>query len=66
VPADPPAAVRALVEEVNARRREHYAQIAREQGIPVEAVAARAGEKLVAKTPAGQWVAGPDGRWRKK
>jgi uncharacterized protein YdbL (DUF1318 family) len=66
VPADPPPAVKALVKDVNAKRRERYAQIAREQAIPIEAVAAQAGQKLVDRAPSGQWVAGSDGRWRKK
>ncbi|HFD16193.1 MAG TPA: DUF1318 domain-containing protein [Rhodospirillales bacterium] len=61
-----PAAARALVEEVNAKRRKAYEAIARKNGVPVEAVAAIAGEKAIAKTPPGQYVMGTDGRWRRK
>lgn len=56
---------RRLVAEVNARRRAHYEQIAREQGTPVAAVAALAGQKLIARMPAGTWI-GDDGRWYRK
>jgi uncharacterized protein YdbL (DUF1318 family) len=57
--------VRQLVAEVNARRRAAYEQIAREQGTAVEAVAALAGQKLIARMPAGSWI-GDDGRWYQK
>ncbi len=66
VTADAPAAAKALVEEINAKRRKAYEAIARKNGVPVEAVAAIAGEKAVAKTPKGQYVMGADGKWRKK
>ena len=58
-------AARKLVAEVNAKRRAHYEQIAREQGTPVAAVAALAGQKLIARMPAGTWI-GDDGRWYQK
>lgn len=61
-----PAEVRRLVEDVNAKRREAYEQIAKKNGVPVDAVAALAGAKLIEKTPPGQYVMGADGRWRRK
>ncbi len=64
-PAAPPAA-QTLVEEINAKRRRAYEAIAEKNGVPVEAVAAIAGEKAIAKTPAGQYVMGADGKWRRK
>lgn len=57
--------VRALVDDVNAKRRAAYQQIAREQGTAVEAVAALAGQKLIARMPAGTWI-GDGGRWYQK
>jgi uncharacterized protein YdbL (DUF1318 family) len=57
--------VRQLVAEVNAKRRAAYEQIAREQGTPVAAVASLAGQKLIAKMPAGSWI-GDGGRWYQK
>lgn len=58
-----PAAVRALVEEVNAKRRTAYQEIAHKNGVPFEAVAALAGKKLIEKTPPGQWVMDEKGQW---
>jgi hypothetical protein len=57
--------VKALVADVNAKRRAHYEEIAQRTGAPVEAVAALAGQKLLANAPAGQWVNDGNG-WRKK
>jgi uncharacterized protein YdbL (DUF1318 family) len=59
------AEVRALVAEVNAKRRAAYEQIAREQGTAVEAVAALAGQKLIDRMPAGSWI-GANGHWYQK
>lgn len=66
VPADAPAEVRAMVERINAERRARYAEIAQKQNAPVDAVAKIAGEKLVERAPAGQYVLGADGQWRQK
>jgi uncharacterized protein len=66
VDANAPADVRALVDQVNAERGAKYAEIAQKQGASIDAVAKIAGEKLIARTPAGQYVLGADGRWRMK
>src|ERR687898_2159337 len=63
VVADPPAEVRDLVEQVNRQRREKYDEVAKERGVPLDAVAKITGEKQLERTPAGQSVAGADGRW---
>jgi hypothetical protein len=60
-----PADVRQLVEDVNAKRRAHYEEIAKRNGAPVEAVAALAGQKLIASLPAGTFVNDGSG-WKKK
>ncbi len=57
--------VKALVDEVNAKRRAAYEEIAKRNGAPVEAVAALAGQKLIANLPAGQFVNDGSG-WKKK
>jgi uncharacterized protein YdbL (DUF1318 family) len=63
---DAPASAKALVEDINARRKDHYARIAKEENTSVEAVAAIAGEKLVEKAPSGHYVKpGPSGLWVK-
>jgi uncharacterized protein len=66
VDANTPGDVRAMVDEVNAERKQKYAQIAAERGTSVEAVAQIAGQKLIARAPSGQYVLGADGQWRQK
>lgn len=66
VKADTPAAVRALADEINAKRRQEYAAIAERRGVPVEAVAQIAGQKLIDRAGRGEWVLGADGRWQQK
>ncbi|HET6469019.1 MAG TPA: YdbL family protein [Geminicoccaceae bacterium] len=63
---DAPAEVRRLVEDINSRRRERYAEIARERNVSTEAVAAIAGQKLVTQAPRGQWVFDAEGVWKQK
>jgi uncharacterized protein len=61
-----PAALRAQVEQVNAQRMQRYDQVARSNGAPVDGVQAVAGRQLIDRTPAGQYVLSPSGRWVKK
>jgi uncharacterized protein YdbL (DUF1318 family) len=66
VDANASADVRAMVDRINAERQAKYAAIAKKQGTPTDAVAKIAGQKLIERAPAGQYVLGPDGQWRKK
>ena len=66
VDANAPADVRALVDQVNARREAKYQEIAAKQGAPVAAVAQITGKRLIERAPAGQYVLGADGQWRQK
>jgi hypothetical protein len=66
VAADAPAEVRAMVERINAERRARYAEIAKKQNAPLDAVAKIAGQKLIERAPSGQYVLGADGQWRQK
>ncbi|MFB3118365.1 MAG: YdbL family protein, partial [Myxococcota bacterium] len=61
-----PADVKALVKDVNNKRREKYQSIAKKRGAPVEDVATLAGAKLVERAPAGQYVMDSNAKWRKK
>jgi hypothetical protein len=65
VPASAAPEVVKLAAEVNAKRRAHYERIAAETGTSLDAVAARAGHKLIDKAPSGQYVM-RDGGWTKK
>ncbi len=58
--------VQGLVDDINAKRRAKYAEIAKKRSAPTEAVAQIAGKKLIERTPAGQYVRGSDGQWRQK
>jgi uncharacterized protein YdbL (DUF1318 family) len=49
-----------------ARKLRSIAEIAKKRGTSVDAVAGLAGQKLVQRTPGGQYVRGSDGRWLKK
>jgi uncharacterized protein len=66
VDANAPASVRALVDEINAKREAKYKEIAAKQGAPVAAVAQITGKKLIERAPKGQYVLGADGQWRQK
>jgi hypothetical protein len=66
VSASAPPAAKQLALDINAKRKLKYAEIAKQNGTAVDAVAALAGGKLIERTPAGQYVMGADGRWQKK
>lgn len=57
--------VNALVESINSKRKAHYQKIATKNGISLEAVEVRAGQKAIEKTPAGQYI-NSGGGWQKK
>ena len=58
--------VKALVEEINQKRREKYDAIAEKRGTSVEAVAALAGAKLVENASPGEYVMTSSGKWIQK
>jgi uncharacterized protein YdbL (DUF1318 family) len=66
VDANAPGDVRAMVDRVNAERRQKYDDIAAERATSVEAVAQIAGQKLIERAPSGEYVLGADGQWRQK
>ena len=60
------AEVRDLLREVNEERRRRYAQIARDNGVALEQVAALAWERAVRATRPGHYVQDANGGWVKK
>jgi uncharacterized protein YdbL (DUF1318 family) len=66
VQADAPQALIELVREVNRQRRERYQQIARDNGISIDAVAQLAYARAVEATRSGHIVEDADGRWVRK
>ena len=61
-----PGDVKALVKDVNSKRKTKYKDIAKSRGASVESVAALAGAKLVKRAPAGEYVMDSSGKLRKK
>lgn len=62
-PAD--AEARALIEDVNQKRRQAYDEIAKKNRTDVRSVETLAGEKSIQNTKPGNYVEGPGG-WVKK
>lgn len=60
------AEVRALIKDVNAKRRAKYQQIATKNGISIADVEALAGQKALDRTAAGNYIKPATGGWRKK
>jgi hypothetical protein len=60
------AALRALVDSVNAKRREIYEAQAKKQGVPKEEVGKVYALEIAAKAPPGTWFLGEDGKWVQK
>jgi len=61
---DPSPEIKSLVADVNAKRRERYEQIAKQNGIDLADVEARAGQRAIQLTTSGGWVF--VSRWEKK
>jgi uncharacterized protein YdbL (DUF1318 family) len=61
-----PAEIRELVQDINARRRVKYEEIAKKSGAAVNAVAARAGTKLIERAAEGNFVMDASGKWVRK
>jgi uncharacterized protein len=59
-----PAAVQAMVDDLNIRRREEYTRRARETGSTVEQFAFTTGCNLIARTVPGEKYQAPDGSWQ--
>lgn len=62
----PSGEVQALIDKVNAKRRNHYRSIASRNGVGIEEVGRITAEKLINGLPRGVYFQAPDGAWRKK
>jgi uncharacterized protein YdbL (DUF1318 family) len=60
------AEVRALIQEVNAKRRAEFERTASNTGATLEQVALRFYELAVQRTAPGNYYQDPSGRWQKK
>jgi len=57
--------VQQLVNTINAKRRQHYTEIAKRNNTSLQAVEHLAGKKAIEKTPAGQYIK-INGSWTRK
>lgn len=60
------ASLRRQINEINAKRRAVYDEVAEENSATVEQVARLTGEKQIARAPAGQYVMDETGNWVRK
>ncbi len=60
------AEARALVDDINNRRRQEYERISSENGQPQDVVEKLAAEKLIGRLGAGQYYEDENGNWRRK
>ncbi|QSX31392.1 YdbL family protein [Shewanella cyperi] len=57
---------RAIMDEVNAKRRAHYQKIAAQNQISTEDVAKLAAEKAIRAADKGEWIQDAKGNWLRK
>ncbi len=58
--------VQALVNEVNAKRKQEYARISAENSQPVDIVAKLAAEQIINDLEPGLFFQAPDGSWKQR
>jgi len=63
---DAPAEIRSLVQEVNAKRKAGYMDIANQQGVPLSEVEKVGGKTAIEKTLPGNYIRDTGGTWHKK
>ena len=61
-----PADVKALVTNVNKKRKAHYQKIAKQQGTALSEVEKVGGNETIEMTLRGNYIKDASGRWRKK
>ena len=61
-----PADVKALMNDINAKRRQEYQSIASRNKTELNVIEALAGKKAIDRTPPGQYVRLPSGKWVRK
>ncbi len=61
-----PGDVQALVQKINQKRKALYQNIASKNGTSLQAVEKMAGKKTTNKTPSGQFIRMPSGKWVRK
>ena len=62
----PAADVKALMSNINTKRKQKYAEVAAKVGKPLSVVEQLAGKKAIEKTSAGRFIQLPNKSWLKK
>ncbi|ATI03246.1 MULTISPECIES: YdbL family protein [Cycloclasticus] len=62
----PSADIKALISDINAKRKQKYAHVAAKVAKPLSVVEQLAGKKAIEKTSKGHFIQFPDGQWVKK
>ncbi len=57
---------RAVVKQVNKKRRQLYGKRAKQQNAPIDQVGRVFAKKILGKAPKGTWFLEESGRWRRK
>ena len=63
---DVPPDIKALVRDVNAKRKARYQSIAQKQAVPLSEVEKVGGTTAIDRTLSGNYIKDSSGRWRKK
>ena len=63
---DVPPDIKALVRDVNAKRKSRYQSIAQKQAVPLSEVEKVGGTTAIDRTLSGNYIKDSSGRWRKK
>lgn len=58
--------VKKLIADINTKRKDLYQSIAKRNKTSLDVVEKMAGKKAMEKTPSGQYVMQPSGKWQKK
>jgi len=66
VKPDTPNDIKKLVQDINAKRRERYLEIAKKNGTKLEAVQRIVGAKLIKRARPSEYIMNSAGKWIKK
>lgn len=58
--------VKAAMDDINISRKVAYEKLADQRGLSIRVVAQLAGESLIQRAAAGEYVMGADGQWKQK
>jgi len=58
--------VKALISEINSKRRAAYADKARKAGVDIKIIETRIGERLKQRAASGQYIQDSSGKWIRK